>query len=35
MANDLTVADVAHTVHAHPTVSEVIRFAAADAASKI
>ena len=35
MANNLTVGQVAHTVHAHPTVSEVIRFAAADAAGKI
>lgn len=35
MANNLTVSQVAHTIHAHPTVSEVIRFAAADAASKI
>ena len=35
MANGLTVGQIAHTVHAHPTVSEVIRFAAADAASKI
>jgi dihydrolipoamide dehydrogenase len=35
MANDLTVGQIAHTVHAHPTVSEVIRFAAADAAGKI
>jgi len=30
----LTVRDVAETVHAHPTVSEVVRFACADAASK-
>ncbi len=35
MACDLTVGQIAHTIHAHPTVSEVIRFAAADAASKI
>jgi len=28
------VADIAHMVHAHPTVSEVIKFAAQDAASK-
>jgi len=34
MARDLTVDQVAHTVHAHPTVSEVIRFAAIDAAAK-
>jgi dihydrolipoamide dehydrogenase len=32
--NGLTVRDVAETVHAHPTVSEVVRFACADAASK-
>jgi len=30
----LSVRDVAETVHAHPTVSEVVRFACADAASK-
>jgi dihydrolipoamide dehydrogenase len=30
----LTVRDVAETVHAHPTVSEVVRAACADAASK-
>ncbi len=30
----LTVADLAHAVHAHPTVSEVIKFAALDAAAK-
>ena len=30
----LTVRDIADTVHAHPTVSEVVRFACADAASK-
>jgi dihydrolipoamide dehydrogenase len=30
----LTVRDIAETVHAHPTVSEVVRFACADAASK-
>jgi len=35
MARGLTVADIAHTVHAHPTVSEVIKMAAADAASKV
>jgi dihydrolipoamide dehydrogenase len=32
--NRLTVRDVAETVHAHPTVSEAVRFACADAASK-
>jgi dihydrolipoamide dehydrogenase len=30
----LSVRDVAETVHAHPTVSEVVRFACADAAAK-
>ncbi|MDO9108035.1 MAG: dihydrolipoyl dehydrogenase [Coriobacteriia bacterium] len=35
MRHGITVEKLAHTVHAHPTVSEVIRFAAADAASKI
>lgn len=35
MAHDVTVKQLAHTVHAHPTVSEVIRFAALDAASKV
>jgi len=34
MHHDLSVADIAHAVHAHPTVSEVIKFAAVDAASK-
>lgn len=34
MARDLSVVDIAHTVHAHPTVSEVIKFAALDAAAK-
>ena len=34
MTNGLTVADIAHSVHAHPTVSEVIKFAAVDAATK-
>jgi len=34
MKHDLTVRDLAETVHAHPTVSEVIRFAAADAMGK-
>ncbi len=32
--HDLTVRDVAETVHAHPAVSEVVRFACADAAAK-
>lgn len=35
MRHGITVGKLAHTVHAHPTVSEVIKFAAADAASKI
>lgn len=35
MANDINVKQLAHTVHAHPTVSEVIKFAALDAASKV
>lgn len=35
MANDVTVKQLAHTVHAHPTVSEVIKFAALDAAAKV
>ena len=35
MAQNLTVGAIAHTVHAHPTVSEVIKMAAADAASKV
>jgi dihydrolipoamide dehydrogenase len=34
MAHDLTVKDIAHTVHAHPTVSEVIKMACADATGK-
>ena len=34
MRHDLTVAHLAHTVHAHPTVSEVIRMACAEAAGK-
>ena len=34
MKHDLTVRDLAETVHAHPTVSEVIRFAALDAMGK-
>lgn len=35
MRNDIRVGALAHTVHAHPTVSEVIKFAALDAASKV
>jgi dihydrolipoamide dehydrogenase len=35
MANGITVEKLAHTVHAHPAVSEVIKFAAMDAASKV
>lgn len=35
MAHGITVGKLAHTVHAHPTVSEVIKFAAMDAASKV
>ncbi len=34
MRNGLTVRDVAHTVHAHPSVSEVIKAAALDAKDK-
>jgi dihydrolipoamide dehydrogenase len=34
MRHDLTVRQLAETVHAHPTVSEVIRMACADAAGK-
>lgn len=34
MKHDLTVRQLAETVHAHPTVSEVIRMACADAAGK-
>jgi len=34
MKHDLTVRQLAHTVHAHPTISEVIRMACADAAEK-
>jgi dihydrolipoamide dehydrogenase len=34
MRHGLTVRDIAETVHAHPTVSEVIRAAALDAAAK-
>ncbi len=35
MANGITAAQLAHSVHAHPTVSEVIKFAAMDAAGKV
>lgn len=35
MRHGITVTQLAHTVHAHPTVSEVIKFAALDAASKV
>jgi dihydrolipoamide dehydrogenase len=35
MHNGLGVREIAHTVHAHPSVSEVIKAAALDAASKI
>jgi dihydrolipoamide dehydrogenase len=35
MAHDITVDKLAHTVHAHPTVSEVVKAAALDAASKV
>ncbi|MBU4555587.1 MAG: dihydrolipoyl dehydrogenase [Actinobacteria bacterium] len=35
MRHGITVGQLAHTVHAHPTVSEVIKFAAADAAGKV
>jgi dihydrolipoamide dehydrogenase len=34
MRHKLTVRDIAETVHAHPTVSEVIKLAAVDAANK-
>jgi len=34
MSAELTVDRIAHAVHAHPTVSEVIKFAALDAAAK-
>jgi len=30
----LTVRDIAETIHAHPTVAEVIKIACADAAAK-
>lgn len=35
MRHGITVAQIAHTVHAHPTVSEVIKFAALDAAGRV
>jgi dihydrolipoamide dehydrogenase len=35
MSQDVTVQHIAHMVHAHPTVSEIIKAAAADAASKV
>ncbi|MDZ4170138.1 MAG: dihydrolipoyl dehydrogenase [Coriobacteriia bacterium] len=35
MRHGITVTQLAHTVHAHPTVSEVIKFAALDASSKV
>jgi dihydrolipoamide dehydrogenase len=35
MHHDITVGQLSHTVHAHPAVSEVIKFAALDAASKV
>jgi len=35
MRHGITVGQLAHTVHAHPSVSEVIKFAAADAANKV
>ncbi|MHB9002923.1 MAG: dihydrolipoyl dehydrogenase [Coriobacteriia bacterium] len=35
MSSGLTVSQLAHTVHAHPTVSEVVKFAAMDAAGKV
>ena len=34
MRHKLTVRDIAETVHAHPTVSEVVKLAALDAAEK-
>jgi pyruvate/2-oxoglutarate dehydrogenase complex dihydrolipoamide dehydrogenase (E3) component len=34
MRHDITCAQLAHTTHAHPTVSEVVRYAALDAAEK-
>ncbi len=35
MCHGISAGGLAHTVHAHPTVSEVIKFAALDAASKV
>jgi len=35
MAHGITVGQLAHIVHAHPSVSEVIKFAAIDAAGKV
>jgi dihydrolipoamide dehydrogenase len=35
MSSGLTVSQLAHAVHAHPTVSEVVKFAAMDAAGKV
>ncbi len=35
MRHGITVGALAHTVHAHPTVSEVIKFAALDAAGRV
>jgi dihydrolipoamide dehydrogenase len=35
MHHGVTVTDIGHTVHAHPTVSEVIKHCALDAASKV
>jgi dihydrolipoamide dehydrogenase len=35
MRNGLTAHQIAHSVHAHPTVSEVIKHAAMDAAGKV
>jgi dihydrolipoamide dehydrogenase len=34
MHKRMTVVDIVHAVHAHPTVTEVIKFAAQDAAAK-
>lgn len=35
MRHGITVQQLAHTVHAHPTVSEVVKYAALDAAMKV
>lgn len=35
MRHGITVQQLAHTVHAHPTVSEVVKYAALDAAAKV